>query len=221
METGSDLLQSQRPVSSFGAKQDSDEQCSNTIDRHRPAIPHSVMLDLLVRFHVHPMIIAGMRGQATFQHQLVDNFGDVNASDAQYQSRGEPNAHILTQRIDLYYLIDIAYCCPMSWLWDSKSQNTIHWTHYSISSYTKYTNSGAPAFTIFLNVPHSWVQGTIQSWLRTHRYDQSHNTLRLLDHLTILSSGLDKLANSMMVPETLSLQFVSDHNTNIATAIIV
>lgn len=100
----------------------------------------------------------------------------------------------------------------MSWLWDSKSQNTIHWTHYSISSYAKYMNSGAPAFTMFLNVPHSWVQGTIQSWLRTHRDDQSYNTLRLLDHLTILSSGLDKLANSMMVPETLSLQFVSDHN---------
>src|ERR1700693_2565808 len=100
----------------------------------------------------------------------------------------------------------------MSWLWNSKSQNTIHWTHYSISSYVKYTSSGAPAFTMFLNVPNSWVQGTIQSWLRTHRDDQSYNTLRLLDHLTILSSGLDKLANSMMVPETLSLQFVSGHN---------
>lgn len=192
-------------------EQNTGELYSNTIDRHRPAIPHAAMLELLVRFHVHPMIIAGMRGQAVFQHQLVDNFGHVDASDARFRTRGEPKAHNLTQRLSLYHFLDIAYCCPMSWLWDSKSQNTIHWTHYSISSYTKYTNSGAPAFTMFLNVPQSWVRGTIQSWRRTHRDDQSYNTLRLLDHLTIFSSGLDKLANSMMVPETLSLQFVSPH----------
>jgi hypothetical protein len=100
METGSDLLQSQRPAASHGAEQNTDEPCSNAIDRHRPAIPHSAMLELLVRFHVHPMIVTGMRGQAVFQHQLVDNFGNVDASDARFRTRGKPRARSSTQRMD-------------------------------------------------------------------------------------------------------------------------
>jgi hypothetical protein len=150
-------------------------------------------MKIATMYSLHPMFVEGIARDPKFQLQIValryDRYTEKEKSTSPKWTHGKfPEVWHLSQR--LTWTGDIAYCCPMLWLSKGDTNTVIHSGQFSISSYTKLSQDGRELFSMFLNIPHDWVETVIEAWFKGQQESSLHDMPMLLDHFNLLGSAV-------------------------------